>query len=227
MPKTCQTAASCRLKSINPGAQVLAGINLDVPPGSFHMLLGPNGCGKSTMLKILGGLLKPDMGNCETDSPVGFVFQNPDHQVVMPTVLADVAFGLGRYNLPKELALAQALHALQLVGMQAFGQRPTHTLSGGQKQRVAIAGALAEDPQVLLLDELTTFLDDEDQGGVLRAVRDVTSGDRRVTALWVTHRLEELRMADSASYMADGRIQFSGPATDVLKYMQKMGAHVD
>lgn len=96
MPKTCQTAASCRLKSINPGAQVLAGINLDVPPGSFHMLLGPNGCGKSTMLKILGGLLKPDMGSCETDSPVGFVFQNPDHQVVMPTVLADVAFGLGR-----------------------------------------------------------------------------------------------------------------------------------
>ena len=96
MPKPCQTAASCRLRSITPGAQVLAGINLDVPPGSFHMLLGPNGCGKSTMLKILGGLLKPDTGSCETATPVGFVFQNPDHQVVMPTVLADVAFGLGR-----------------------------------------------------------------------------------------------------------------------------------
>jgi energy-coupling factor transporter ATP-binding protein EcfA2 len=76
--------------------QVLAGASLEVPRGSLHMLLGPNGCGKSTLLRILGGLLRADAGRCAVASPAGFVFQNPDHQVVMPTVGADVAFGLGR-----------------------------------------------------------------------------------------------------------------------------------
>lgn len=76
--------------------QVLDGVNLLVRRGSLHMLLGPNGCGKSTLLKVLGGLYSPDSGLADTDLPSGFVFQNPDHQVVMPTVAADVAFGLGR-----------------------------------------------------------------------------------------------------------------------------------
>lgn len=76
--------------------QVLSDICLEVPRGSFHMLVGPNGCGKSTLLKILGGLMQADRGMCHLLPPAGFVFQNPDHQVVMPTVGADVAFGLGR-----------------------------------------------------------------------------------------------------------------------------------
>lgn len=76
-----------------------AGLLLQVQRGSLHMLLGPNGCGKSTLLRVLGGLLYPDSGLVQTDEPSGFVFQNPDHQVVMPTVAADVAFGLGRWAL--------------------------------------------------------------------------------------------------------------------------------
>ena len=87
--------------------QVLAGASLQVPRGSLHMLLGPNGCGKSTLLRILGGLQRADAGRCDVASPAGFVFQNPDHQVVMPTVGADVAFGLGRRG------------ACHLVGMPA------------------------------------------------------------------------------------------------------------
>lgn len=75
---------------------VLKGIDLNIKRGSLHMLLGPNGCGKSTLLRVLGGLVSPAGGNVEVDQPSGFVFQNPDHQVVMPTVAADVAFGLGR-----------------------------------------------------------------------------------------------------------------------------------
>lgn len=76
--------------------RILKSVNLQVQRGSLHMLLGPNGCGKSTLLRVLGGLLYPDAGAVQADSPSGFVFQNPDHQVVMPTVGADVAFGLGR-----------------------------------------------------------------------------------------------------------------------------------
>ena len=76
--------------------RILKSVNLQVQRGSLHMLLGPNGCGKSTLLRVLGGLLYPDAGVVQADAPSGFVFQNPDHQVVMPTVAADVAFGLGR-----------------------------------------------------------------------------------------------------------------------------------
>ncbi|DBA73271.1 hypothetical protein WJX77_003876 [Trebouxia sp. C0004] len=211
----------------NSRKQVLSGASLEVKQGTFHILLGPNGCGKSTLLRVLGGLLQSDFGSYQIAGPVGFVFQNPDHQVVMPTVAADVAFGLGRYALLEEDVLCQVQHALKLVGMEAFQHRPTHTLSGGQKQRVAIAGALAECPKVLLLDELTTFLDSTDQQGVLKAVSNLvgSQGSESVTALWVTHRLEELQWADTASYMEHGKVQFTGPAQDVAKYMKSLGAH--
>eukprot|EP00877_Chromochloris_zofingiensis_P014828 jgi/Chrzof1/959/Cz01g34350.t1 len=190
------------------------------------MLLGPNGCGKSTLLKVLGNLICPDDGVVECDQPTGFVFQNPDHQVVMPTVAADVAFGLGRYELPESEVEAAVEAALSLVNMKSFMHRATHTLSGGQRQRVAIAGALAENPKVLLLDELTTFLDVEDQVGVLEAVRSITHQQRDVTAVWVTHRFEELRYADSASYMEDGRVVFTGSPDEVRQRLRTMGATV-
>mmetsp|Transcript_33604 Transcript_33604/g.60682 ORF Transcript_33604/g.60682 Transcript_33604/m.60682 type:complete len:381 (-) Transcript_33604:124-1266(-) len=167
-----------RLKLGSKGSKrpILNGVNLTVKRGTLHMLLGPNGCGKSTLLKILGGLLEQDEGTVTVSKPTGFVFQNPDHQVVMPTVAADVAFGLGRYDLSEEEVQRTVVEALTLVNLQDFRYRATHTLSGGQRQRVAIAGALAEGPRVLLLDELTTFLDVEDQFGVLKAVRRITNG---------------------------------------------------
>ncbi|WIA33020.1 hypothetical protein OEZ86_006177 [Tetradesmus obliquus] len=205
--------------------RILKSCDLKVQRGSLHMLLGPNGCGKSTLLRVLGGLLYPDSGLVQTDEPSGFVFQNPDHQVVMPTVAADVAFGLGRYVLPEQQVRDAVEVALQLVNMQQFMHRATHTLSGGQRQRVAIAGALAEDPKLLLLDELTTFLDVEDQFGVLEAVRAVTHARRDVTAVWVTHRFEELAYADAASYMEDGRVVFTGSPDQMKARLRAMGAN--
>ncbi|EIE19028.1 P-loop containing nucleoside triphosphate hydrolase protein [Coccomyxa subellipsoidea C-169] len=190
------------------------------------MLLGPNGCGKSTLLRILGGLMPPDSGSCSLQRPAGFVFQNPDHQVVMPTVGADVAFGLGRFDLQDRMVREHVQRMLRAVNLEGFIDRQTHMLSGGQKQRVAIAGALAQCPKVLLLDELTTFLDGEDQRGVLEAVRSCVGGPDQVTALWVTHRLEELEWADSVSYMDQGRIQFTGSPKEASEYLRRLGAHV-
>ncbi len=92
---------------------MLSGASLEVKQGTFHILLGPNGCGKSTLLRVLGGLLQSDSGSFQLAGPVGFVFQNPDHQVVMPTVAADVAFGLGRSV--KSLC-AKASAVVQLTG---------------------------------------------------------------------------------------------------------------
>ncbi|CAI9108659.1 OLC1v1008320C1 [Oldenlandia corymbosa var. corymbosa] len=142
---------------------ILKGCSFRIPSGELWMLLGPNASGKSTLLKILAGLLNPTDGFLQVKKPRSFVFQNPDHQVVMPTVKDDVAFGLSKFNLTRDEIRDKVEKALVAVGMHNYLQRPIQTLSGGQKQRVAIAGALAETCKVLLLDELTTFLDETDQ----------------------------------------------------------------
>ncbi|KMZ61371.1 ABC transporter I family member 10, chloroplastic [Zostera marina] len=199
---------------------ILKDCSLKVPIGELWMLLGPNGCGKSTLLKVLAGLLNPSSGTVYVNGTKSFVFQNPDHQVVMPTVEADVAFGLGKFNLPLDEVRSRVSSALDAVGMLKYSQRPVQTLSGGQKQRVAIAGALAEACNVLLLDELTTFLDENDQIGVIKAVRDciIKSGD--IAALWVTHRLDELEYADGAICMENGQIVMQGSVSTVLRFIK-------
>lgn len=206
---------------------ILRDCSLRIPSGQFWMLLGPNGCGKSTLLKILAGLLNPTIGTVHVKRPRSFVFQNPDHQVVMPTVEADVAFGLGKFNLTPDEVKSRVSKALDAVSMSKFMQRSVQTLSGGQKQRVAIAGALAEACKVLLLDELTTFLDENDQIGVIKAVRNSLNSSGDVTALWVTHRLEELEYADGAVYMEDGRVKMHGNAADIKDFiMTRQSAYI-
>lgn len=207
---------------------ILRDCSFSVPSGQLWMLLGPNGCGKSTLLKILAGLLKPTNGNVYVKRPKSFVFQNPDHQVVMPTVEADVAFGLGNLNLTRDEVRSKVAKALDAVGMSNYLQRPVQTLSGGQKQRVAIAGALAEACKVLLLDELTTFLDESDQFGVINAVKNSLGDSGEVTALWVTHRLEELEYADGAFYMEDGKIVMQGDGVSILDFIKnRQSSYID
>ncbi|CAM8954731.1 unnamed protein product [Rhodiola kirilowii] len=198
---------------------ILKDCSIRIPSGQLWMLLGPNGCGKSTLLKILAGLLRPTTGTVSVRNPKSFVFQNPDHQVVMPTVEADVAFGLGKFNLSEDEVRSRVVQALNAVGMSSYIQRPVQTLSGGQKQRVAIAGALADACKVLLLDELTTFLDEVDQAGVIKAVKNSLQSSEDVTALWVTHRLEELEYADGAIYMEDGNVVMVGDAVSIHDFI--------
>ncbi|KAH1038269.1 hypothetical protein J1N35_040012 [Gossypium stocksii] len=138
-------------------------------------------------------------------------------QAVMPTVEADVAFGLGRLNINNSEVRSRVSKALDAVGMSEYLQRPVQTLSGGQNQRVAIAGALAEACKVLLLDQLTTFLGEKDQMGVIKAVQNLLDISGEVTALWETHRLEELEYADGAVYMEDGRVIMHGDAASITK----------
>eukprot|EP00899_Mesostigma_viride_P025008 jgi/Mesvir1/5692/Mv15707-RA.1 len=208
----------------NDRYEALKECSLVVPGGTLWMLLGPNGCGKSTLLMTLAGLLTPDAGFIRTSEPKSFVFQNPDHQLVMPTAAADVAFGLGAGGgqLSEDEVAARVAESLAEVGMGEYAQRAVHTLSGGQKQRVAIAGALAERSHLVLLDELTTFLDEADQRSVLETMRSVVGGKHAVTGLWVTHRLEELDYADGASYMDKGRVVFSGTPEEVRAFIQQL-----
>jgi energy-coupling factor transport system ATP-binding protein len=211
---------------------VLKEVSLSVERGTFHMILGLNGCGKSTLLKCIAGMVHPDSGRIGicSDNVCGYVFQNPDNQVVLPSVYSDVAFGLGRFpkgSLSKEDVDVLVKNSLDRVGMLEYAERQASSLSGGQKQRVAIAGALVENPAILLLDELTTFLDGNDQMNVVKSVKNIveTSG-RRVTALWVTHRMEELEYANAVSYMEDGKIRWTADGMTARKKMKQMGAFI-
>jgi len=208
-------AVGIKVKDINfswsKGKQVIKSCSLEVPKGEFWMLLGTNGSGKSTLLRLLAGLLVPDSGVIGVLPPVGFVFQNPDHQLVMPTVGADVAFGLVEEKLPATVVRARVEEALRAVNLQALQRRPIYALSGGQKQRVAIAGAIARHCEVLLLDEPTALLDPDSQLDLVASVRHLVKS-REMTALWVTHRLDELNYCDGAFLLEDGSLVDAGEA---------------
>jgi energy-coupling factor transport system ATP-binding protein len=187
------------------GASVLQSCSLDVPKGEFWMLLGTNGSGKSTLLRLLAGLLQPQSGEIQIERPVGFVFQNPDHQLVMPTVGADVAFGLVEEKLSHAQVRMRVMQALAAVNLLELERRPIYALSGGQKQRIAIAGAIARQCEVLLLDEPTALLDPDTQLDLVEQVRQLVKS-RGLTALWVTHRLDELNYCDGAFLLEQGQV---------------------
>lgn len=188
------------------GPVVLDGCSLELPHHGLWMLVGANGSGKSTLLRVITGLLQPDSGKVECFRPSSLVFQNPDHQLLLPSCGADLQLGMPSHLSPPQRRERVGV-ALERVGLQGFGQRPIHTLSGGQKQRLAIAAALASDSGLLLLDEPTALLDPRSQQEVLTLVRHLCS--EGLTALWVTHRLEELDCCDGAFPMRQGTI---GPA---------------
>ena len=185
------------------GDRVFKSLSLDVPKGEFWMLLGINGSGKSTLLRLLADLLTPQSGQIQILHPLGFVFQNPDHQLVMPTVGADVAFGLVEEKLSPASVRRRVDEALAAVNLLELQRRPIYALSGGQKQRVAIAGALARRCEVLLLDEPTALLDPDSQLDLVAQVQNLVKS-RGITALWVTHRLDELNYCDGAFLLEKG-----------------------
>ena len=191
------------------GKTVLQSCSVEVPAGEFWMLLGSNGSGKSTLLRLLAGLLTPESGEIEILPPMGLVFQNPDHQLVMPTVGADVAFGLVEEKLNPDQIRDRVRDALTAVNLLDLQKRPIYAVSGGQKQRIAIAGAIARQCRVLLLDEPTALLDPDTQLELVAQVRHLVKSFG-LTALWVTHRLEELYYCDGAFLLEDGQVVDQG-----------------
>lgn len=202
-------------------APVLQSCTLEVPKGEFWMLLGTNGSGKSTLLRILSGLLTPQAGQVEVVPPVGFVFQNPDHQLVMPTVGADIAFGLVEEQLSFPQVRQRVEESLAAVNLLHLQRRPIYALSGGQKQRVAIAGAIARHCEVLLLDEPTALLDPDSQLDLVSQVQRLIR-ERGITALWVTHRLDELDYCDGAFLLEQGQVVDWGNPTRLKQRLMQI-----
>lgn len=180
------------------------------------MVLGNNGSGKSTLFRLIAGLHKPLDGTIQYRSPLGYVFQNPDHQLVMPSVETDVAFGLANEGFTAREVRERVAEALDSVGLLDLRRRPIYALSGGQKQRVAIAGALARHSELLLLDEPTALLDPDNQQDLVQQVRRLVD-ERGITALWITHRLEELASADYGIVLDGGKLVEQGVGSSLLK----------
>ena len=188
------------------GHRALNHCSFSIPRPGLWMLVGGNGSGKSTLLRLIAGLLSPARGRLVRPLKPALVFQNPDHQLLLPSCGSDIELSLPQH-LPQEQRRQQVAHALKQVGLDGFRQRPIHSLSGGQKQRLAIAGALASQAQLLLLDEPTALLDETSQLEVLGLIRDLCNrADQPITALWITHRLEELRWCDGAALMDRGSV---------------------
>jgi energy-coupling factor transport system ATP-binding protein len=192
------------------------GFSLAVPRGQFWMVLGNNGSGKSTLFRLIAGLHQPLEGTVQYHAPLGYVFQNPDHQLVMPSVETDVAFGLANEGFTTKQIQERVAEALDSVGLLDLRRRPIYALSGGQKQRVAIAGALARHSELLLLDEPTALLDPGNQQDLVQQVRRLVD-ERGITALWITHRLEELASADYGIVLDEGKLVEEGMGSSLLQ----------
>ena len=187
------------------GRAALTGCSLQIPSPGLWMLVGGNGSGKSTLLRLLAGLLSPTGGTVTATCPMALVFQNPDHQLLLPSCGSDLQLWLPA-GLDATTSRGRVAQALAQVGLAGLEDRPIHTLSGGQKQRLAIAGALASGASLLLLDEPTALLDPTSQVEILGLLRQLTQRSQApLAALWVTHRLEELEHCDGAALMGAGR----------------------
>lgn len=201
---------------------------LSIEKGSFVALVGHNGCGKSTLAKLINGLLVPESGSVkvlgmdtadkdnvfEIRKNVGMVFQNPDNQMVASIVEEDVAFGPENLGVPQSEIVERVTTALEQVEMSEFAKNSPHRLSGGQKQRIAIAGALAIRPQVLVLDESTAMLDPLGRKEVLNVAHRLNQGG--MTVVLITHFMEEVLDCDKVVVMNGGHIVSTGTPMEIF-----------
>jgi energy-coupling factor transport system ATP-binding protein len=203
------------------GSRALKHCRLQVPHQGLWMLVGSNGSGKSTLLRLIAGLLRPQQGTVVHQGRCALVFQNPDHQLLLPSCASELLLAIDSQR-PQAERNQRVEQALASVGLKGMAGRPIHRLSGGQKQRLAIAVALASDAELVLLDEPTALLDPESQTEVLALIRQLTQRrDAKLTALWITHRLEELQHCDSAALMTSGTIGPWQPGSRLANALRK------
>ena len=212
-------------------APAIDNISFNVKRGSWTSIIGHNGSGKSTIIRLINGLLVPDESGSplievdgikltddtvwEVRNRVGIVFQNPDNQFVGATVADDVAFGLENLGIPHSEMVKIVPEAIKAVGMSEYANSEPANLSGGQKQRVAIAGILAIKPKIIVLDEATSMLDPEGRNQILSIVQDMKD-KYDLTVISITHDIDEANMADQVLVMNDGKLITQGSTKTVF-----------
>lgn len=220
---------------------VLKNFNLNIEQGSFTVILGHNGSGKSTVAKLTNGILFADKGQVIVDGitlkdddtvfdvrrSVGMVFQNPDNQIVSSVVEEDVAFGAENLGIPPDECRKRVDEALKTVGMYDYRLKSPSKLSGGQKQRVAVAGILAMKPKCIVLDEPTAMLDPSGRKEVIDTVMKLNR-EEGITIVLITHYMDEAVKADRTIVIDNGNVVADGTPSEVFADVDKMKSlHLD
>lgn len=219
--------------SADDSVRAVNDVSLDIQQGQVTAVLGRNGSGKSTMAKLMNGLLLPSKGVVTVDgmstaeeeniweirSRIGMIFQNPDNQIVGTTVEEDVAFGPENLGVPYEELHRRVDQALAQVGMTEYAKSAPNNLSGGQKQRVSIAGILAMHTNCIVMDESTAMLDPAGRRDILDLVMSLNR-EQGITVIMITHFMDEAAMADHVVVMGDGRILDSGTPGEIFSHRE-------
>lgn len=217
--------------------EVLKNLSFDIEKGSFVAVLGHNGSGKSTIAKLINGILVPQRGTVtvngittenendvfEIRKNVGMVFQNPDNQIVASIVEEDVAFGVENLGIPSAEIRERVDEALKTVGMYEFREKAPHKLSGGQKQRVAVAGIIAMKPQCIVLDEPTAMLDPSGRKEVIETVKKLNR-EENITIVLITHYMDEAVEADRVIVVDSGEIKMDDTPENVFARVDEVKA---
>ena len=215
-------------------AKTIDEVSFSIEEGTYTTIIGHNGSGKSTIAKLIAGLLEKASGSIMVDgmelnvenlnkirSDIGIVFQNPDNQFIGSTVRDDIAFGLENHCVPQEDMDQIIEENAALVGMTKYlNQEPTR-LSGGQKQRVAIAGVLAMKPKILIFDEATSMLDPQGKDEIKRVIT-ALHGESKLTILSITHDIDEVAKSDYVIAMDGGHVAITGTPKEVFKDPEKL-----
>lgn len=219
-------------------AKALNNVSLTINDGEFVAVVGHNGSGKSTLAKHLNALLLPTEGKVLVDGMdtadeadtlsirqrVGMVFQNPDNQLVTTIVEEDVAFGPENIGVPGNEIRTRVDRALAAVGMEKYAHSAPNMLSGGQKQRIAIAGMLAMQPKVLVLDEATAMLDPKGRRDIIDLVTKLHK-ENGITVVMITQYMEEAIGADRVAVMSGGELILEGTPQEVFSQDELLHKH--
>lgn len=215
--------------------EVLKGLDIKIEKGSYTAVLGHNGCGKSTLAKLLCGILLPTEGSVfvsgmdtsdeenafEIRKKCGMVFQNPDNQLVASVVEEDIAFAPENLGLPREEIRKRVDEALETVDMSGYAQHATYKLSGGQKQRIAIAGVLAMGPDCIIFDEATAMLDPTGRKEIVSAMKRLNK-EMGMTVVTITHYMNEAVEADRIIVMNQGGIIADGTPKEIFSQVETL-----
>lgn len=213
---------------------VIKDVSFEVPKGSYTTIVGHNGSGKSTIAKLLIGLLKAKSGEIKIlgntlneenvyslRNHVGIVFQNPDNQFIGSTVADDIAFGLENHCVPQEQMQAIIEDVAARVNMSDFLDSEPTKLSGGQKQRVAIAGILAIAPDIIIFDESTSMLDPQGKASINEQIQKLHD-ERNITILSITHDMEEVAQSEYVIVLKDGKVEMQGTPKQIFEHKGKL-----
>lgn len=222
--------------SYDDEVQAIDGVSFNIKQGSYTTIIGHNGSGKSTIAKLLIGLLEAQAGSIEIAgipldekhvydirSRVGIVFQNPDNQFIGATVADDIAFGLENHQIASEKMEDIIQEYAKRVNMSKFLQSEPTKLSGGQKQRVAIAGVLAMHPEIIIFDEATSMLDPQGKAEINALIQEIHQ-ESDLTIISITHDIEEVSHSDYVLVMDQGHVVMQGLPDDILKHEEELVA---